>query len=353
MSSIQGIEPSPNERKIIVLTPVRDEDWVLGKFLWAYSHFADHILVLNQQSSDRSMEILGRFPKAVRVDYEENAYNESARSRILVDEARKRFGSGCVLLAFDADEIPIWSCLSSPMWSQLKLLEPGTVICFEKPEILTNPLRCVRDPYRFPCGLVDDGRVHHGKLIHGERVPFSQNGKRFMANELVIMHLARVRWIEFCVRQSYYCAIENSRATKRYWWRTIYYSPRFFRKFGAGVSEDIPNSWWEGYRESGRDLWSFHTARFNSFHLRVLRLFCEYGEPRFWRDDIWWEDWEPARIFFIEQGVSKIPGSAIRRPPALARYFWSGCANLLVFYWAVRKLFKPANARSMRAQFDL
>ena len=49
--------------KIICLTPVRNEAWILKAFLSATSLWADIIIIADQMSTDGSREIARQFPK--------------------------------------------------------------------------------------------------------------------------------------------------------------------------------------------------------------------------------------------------------------------------------------------------
>ena len=58
-----------NERPtIIVITPVRNEAWVLRAFLEATSLWADYIIIADQMSTDGSREIAKKYPKVVLID---------------------------------------------------------------------------------------------------------------------------------------------------------------------------------------------------------------------------------------------------------------------------------------------
>lgn len=93
------------DRKIVVLTPVRNEKWVLDCFLLAASQFADHIIILDQMSVDGSREIARRYEKVILIDNPSEDFNERERQEMLLREARK-LGENNVLIALDADEIP-------------------------------------------------------------------------------------------------------------------------------------------------------------------------------------------------------------------------------------------------------
>src|SRR3954453_20585511 len=88
----------------IVVTPVRNEAWILDRFLSCVSLWADHIIVADQGSADGSREIARRHSKVTLID-NPGSYDEGARQRLLLDAARS-FEGRRVIFAFDADEIP-------------------------------------------------------------------------------------------------------------------------------------------------------------------------------------------------------------------------------------------------------
>jgi len=320
------------EARIVVLTPVRDEGWILERFLIATSEFADHILILDQRSEDDSRTICSRFPKVTVLENPRVDYEEAARTRLLLEEARSRFGLGNVLIALDADEIITGDCLHSSSWMAFRQMKQGTVICFEKPEMLPQPPRQVSSSYWFPLGLVDDGSRHDGRLIHSARIPFRPDSMRYYAGDIKIMHFARLRLIEFAVRQAYYCMVENVNRSKGHRARSIYYSPHFFLRFWDEETKPCPAEWFSWYKSKGIDLWSYRTERFNSFHRRALNLFAEHGTSRFCWDDIWWENWEAARQHFTAAGVSGLPVGPLREPASPVKL----ASKLLVrFYWLI------------------
>jgi hypothetical protein len=52
-------------RKIIGVTPVKNEEWLLERFLAVTSRFADHINVADQQSTDGSRSTARTSPRSI------------------------------------------------------------------------------------------------------------------------------------------------------------------------------------------------------------------------------------------------------------------------------------------------
>jgi Glycosyltransferases involved in cell wall biogenesis len=91
------------KRKVICLTPVKNESWILERFLKCTSLWADHIIIADQNSDDGSEEIAKSFQKVIYVKNSASQFNEPERQKLLINEARKISGEK-VLVALDADE---------------------------------------------------------------------------------------------------------------------------------------------------------------------------------------------------------------------------------------------------------
>ena len=93
-----------NQPLIVCLTPVKNEAWVLDRFLQCASHWADHIIIADQGSTDGSQEIAKKYPKVMLVENKEKQFQGTGMRKLLLHESRKIPGSK-LLIALDADEI--------------------------------------------------------------------------------------------------------------------------------------------------------------------------------------------------------------------------------------------------------
>ncbi len=116
---------------LIVLTPVRNEAWVLRAFLSATSLWADHIIIADQMSTDGSREIYKEFPKVRVVDNTSPYMHQAAARRLLFKETRRILNgnTNAILFALDADEILAGDFLHTKAWKTLLSSEPND--CFE------------------------------------------------------------------------------------------------------------------------------------------------------------------------------------------------------------------------------
>lgn len=90
-------------KKILVM-PVKNEDWILEKTLSCASLWADHIIIADQNSTDRTLEICNKFNKVVVVKNDSQFHSSNVR-KLLLDTARNFDGNNAIF-SFDADEIP-------------------------------------------------------------------------------------------------------------------------------------------------------------------------------------------------------------------------------------------------------
>src|SRR5437763_8235341 len=124
--------------QIIVLTPVRDEAWILKRFLECASLWADHIIIADQSSDDSARAVAHTFPKVTVIENPNHEFSEVARQRLLIEAARRLPGP-LLLMALDADEIMSANILDSTEWRTALQAQPGTVLCFSKVDLFNSP----------------------------------------------------------------------------------------------------------------------------------------------------------------------------------------------------------------------
>ena len=85
----------------MVLTPIRNEAWILDRFLAVTSPLADHIILADQGSTDGSRAIAARYSNVVLIDNDDPGFDEARRQRLLLERARQLVPGPKVLLALD------------------------------------------------------------------------------------------------------------------------------------------------------------------------------------------------------------------------------------------------------------
>lgn len=301
-------------RKIIVVTPVKNEEWILDRFLAVTSRFADHIIVADQQSTDASRSICARFTKVHLISNDSPIYDEAHRQKLLLTEARRLSQGEKFILALDADEILTADSLAADSWILAQTAEPGSVFYFEKPDLLPGLAGCRRHHPWAPLGYIDDGAEHIGQLIHSTRVPVRSGHVRVNVDNIKFVHLAMARPLEYRARQRLYSMLERINGTKNLWQRLAYYSPAIYEGQLKLNAEPVPPCWLGPWREHGINLESFQQTDLNQYNREAIRLFTLHGSKPFFYDDVWDTDWAVlAKSFDYKKGKS-LNESEIQRP---------------------------------------
>lgn len=77
---------------IIVITPVRNEAWVLDAYLTCTSSWADYIILADQHSTDGSREIATKYEKVILVDNDLPEMNQAAARLLVRQESQDNRG---------------------------------------------------------------------------------------------------------------------------------------------------------------------------------------------------------------------------------------------------------------------
>lgn len=287
------------KRKIIVLTPVKNEAWIIEQFLKITSAFADHIIIADQQSSDKSISICEKFQKVTVVKNDSADYREDDRQNLLINKARALFPGENVLLALDADEIATASSLHPSNWEILRNAPVGSVFYFEKPDLFPDLARCIRHRQSFyPMGFVDDGNItHEPKKVHSIRVPIKSNSARIDVEDITFLHYSYVRPQVQREKFRFYSLQEAVLGTAP-WYRRR----RRYRKPNHLLplikAESIVFNWLN-YPDSLRwNVDNFEDCTNSWFNIAAAEMVAKHGEHRFWLDDIWDEDFPVSKRHF-------------------------------------------------------
>lgn len=305
---------------VIVLTPVRNEAWILPTFLACAALWADRIIVADQGSDDGSRAIAAAHPKVAVIDNPERRFGEGERQRLLIDAARQVPGPR-LLVALDADELLSANLLGSREWEMALMAPAGTSIELAKVELYGSPHQYILHTgadhgQSFPFAYVDDGAPHDGRVIHTCRVPQPRGERRRLRlKSIVVLHyqlLARAR-----------------QASKGRWYRCFERITcpdksvvEIERQHGWVARTDLPRArracppeWLAGYRARGIDVeprgdddadfwWDWD----------ILRMMREHGIAPFRYLDIWDVDWEAKRREGLRRGIVGLPETPIVAP---------------------------------------
>lgn len=282
--------PTPT---VICLTPVKNEAWILERFLECASIWADHIIVADQKSDDGSREIARAFPKVTLVENPSPTFNESGRQKILLEAARRITGPR-LLIALDADEFLTANFSTDTEWNTILQAPAGTVFRFQWPIVLSNLCSYWMFPGEFAFGFMDDSSEHIGKDIHSPRLPTPAHARTVALTNIKVMHFVATD-------------VERWRSKLRWYqcWQMLNQPERplteiyRFNHKDLNIPSDrvkaMPKEWLLGYEQQGIDMSRVVREGIYRWDKEILQLFDEYGPDRFRRVAIWDVNWSELR----------------------------------------------------------
>lgn len=274
---------------VICLTPVRNEGWMLERFLRAAELWADEVILADQGSTDETREIAARFEKVRVIDNPNPGYDEGGRQRLLLDAARELPGRRFVI-ALDADEFltPTWA--DSRQWREALEAPLGTVFAFDWVNVLADGQSAYIPSEKVPFAFIDDGSEHNGVAIHSTRIPVADLTRIRDLDELKVLHLQFTDWRRMKSKQRWYQCWELLQNTGK---RPVQIYRQYHRMDAFPESEIRPlgADWLDGYREQGIDLAPRDSGGPLWWDQEVLDWIVEHGSQRFRKLDIWDVPW--------------------------------------------------------------
>jgi hypothetical protein len=275
---------------LICLTPVKNERWILERFLTCASLWADHIIVADQGSTDGSAEIAARFPKVALVENPSPDYDEVARQRLLIEHARRIPGPR-LLLALDADEALVGDAFASLDWRRALDAPEGTVLTMQWVNVLPGARTAWLPEHAIPFGFVDDGTEHCGGRIHTPRLPVPPGSPVLELDAVKVLHFQYVDWARMKSKQRWYQCWEAIHHPEN---RPIQVYRAYHQMDALPRNRIVPlePSWLAAYAAAGVDLTDWPpTPGPLPWDEDVARWIVRYGARRFAKVDIWDVDW--------------------------------------------------------------
>jgi glycosyltransferase involved in cell wall biosynthesis len=279
--------------KIICVTPVRNERWILGTFLRAASLWADHIILADQNSDDGSREVAARFDKVRLVENSSPIFNEPERRELLMAEARKIPGPR-IVFGLDADELLSADSFTSPEWGTMLAARPGTTIWMQWVNLYDACRSCYVLPPHGAFAYSDDGRAIEGSYIHSPRIPQNRDQPSLYLSTAKVLHYQYLDWARLKSKHRWYQCLERARYPEKSA-VAIYRMYHHMDKAGDSGprpgSDSVSPSWFAGYAERGVDATSFEVDHHTFFERDTLELLAKHGARHFRREAIWDVDW--------------------------------------------------------------
>ena len=275
----------------IVMTPVRNEAWVLRLFLTVTSQWADHIVIADQMSTDGSREIAASFPKVTLIDNNNPNFNEAERQSLLVAKAREiAAGQDCILWGLDADEIFDAHFRDTKDWERIIKSKPGDVFWFKWAEICPDKEHYWISPSTYyPWMFHDDGKEPHGNYVrnmHSMRIPYPIEEKQlYYVDDFRVLHLAYLNQYRVASKRRFYTFID--------WEMNHRSSIKLSRSYAQIKKEDIvetlPSYYIYSIQNNGFDMWSMVDTEDQKCWMDdyVLERLDYYSPKAIRRLDIW------------------------------------------------------------------
>lgn len=275
---------------IICLTPVRNEAWILDKFLKCTSQWADYIIIADQNSTDESRKIALNFPKVILVENCSPSYNEIERQKLLINKARSIEGNK-LLITLDADEFLCSGFSKTEEWNTMLNGEPGDSFAFRWINIFPGYKKGWMAGY-FILALIDDGSEHNGNFIHNPRLPVSDEKKVHYLEEIKVLHYQYTNWNRMESKQRYYQCLERiSFPEKRPLNLFRIYHHMYSIKPNSII--DLHDNLFSEYENLNIEMRSgiSKTNEIFWFDKEILCFFDLYGVEKFKKEAIWDVNW--------------------------------------------------------------
>jgi hypothetical protein len=286
--------------KLICLTPVCNNAWVLRAFLEATCLWADHIIIADQNSTDGSREICKQYPKIILVENNDEDFNEASRQQLLISTAQKEITGDKVLIALDSDEIFASNYAKTADWQKIVNAKAGDVFVFKWATLDTTGKK-----YNIPdslqqWGIFDDGTQQNSKgKIHVARVPWPQNStpNEIFISDFQVIHLSALNTNNDIIKRKYYQMF-------MYLNNDINFHLNIISAFRGYTDVDdklkyekylpVPDAFFDYYSQQGINIFDLidKNASYNPIYSkRILNYFDEKGIKFFQKLDIWDKEW--------------------------------------------------------------
>ena len=186
--------------QLIVITPVRNEAWVLEAFLTHCSSWADHIVIADQHSTDGSREIAQRFPKVTLIDNPSEEMHQ-ANARRLLFETVDHIAGEKIVWAMDADEFLSDEFMHTEGWKNIINSTEGSIFCFRWQNLIGDYLHedsaeQAHSEWVYHFGANDSTAALYAdterRAIHESRLPCPLTATYTNIDDIRFIHLARL-----------------------------------------------------------------------------------------------------------------------------------------------------------------
>jgi hypothetical protein len=274
----------------ISVTPVRNEAWIINRFLDAVRMWATDVVVADQGSTDGTLEQLQHTAGVNLAINDSPVFDENHRQRLLLDRARQIPGKR-ILIGLDADEALSANVMTSRQWRDLEDAAPGTILRFRWVNILPGFEHAWIPPEPRAFGFVDDGSAHNGKRIHSPRVPQPPGAPVIDMTDVVVLHFQYVVWDRMISKHRWYQAWEHVRHQQKGPLEIFREYRHMFGSWERSEIHPVRPEWFEGYTDRGIDFRRVRSEPVTWWDREILQMLQQHGPRHFRKIDIWDRDW--------------------------------------------------------------
>lgn len=271
--------------RIICLTPVKNEAWILDKFLAATSLWADHIVIADQNSTDGSAEIANKFSKVIYIKNTNENFNEPERQKLLINEARKIEGPR-LLITLDADEFFTSNYHETSEWTRMLNAKPGSYFGFRWINLYPGFKKAWYSDGYFPWAYMDDGREHKGSFIHSPRLPITESDEVIPLDDINVLHYQYADWNRMQSKQKYYQCLERVNFPKK---NDVEIFRRYHHMYAVTKESIVPTQkkWFDFYEQAGINIKDINLVNSYWFDEETVKMFRKYDVGYFRQLNIW------------------------------------------------------------------
>lgn len=280
---------------IVVMTPVRNEAWVLRAFLEATSLWADYIVIADQMSTDGSREIAKEYPKVILIENNNREMHQAATRRLLFEEVKKIKGDK-ILFALDADEFLSGDFVNTDDWEKILNSKPGDMFCWKWMNLKRNDIKKYSTGGYYYWGAHESDSLWKGEfpdnVIHEWRIPWIQvsaDNQEYYLDGFCSIHLARVNEIRQRNKERFY-QVSTITSDKKMSFITMY---RYYHSEEDLDYVDVPQDAYAFYEKNGLDIWKYvdRDDEGQYYTTEILNYFNRYGIDKYALLGIWDKNW--------------------------------------------------------------
>ena len=186
---------------IIVITPVRNEAWVLDAYLTCTSSWADYIILADQHSDDGTREIAGKYEKVILIDNPTDEWYEYICRTRLLEEAAKIPGDK-IIFGLDADEFLSEGFEKTESWQRIIHSKGNEIFCFNWLNLFDDFTTAEYTSMHFEWAahfdasvdVVEEYRKREEHAVHCARIPCLENDRceYVSVDDFWVVHLAKL-----------------------------------------------------------------------------------------------------------------------------------------------------------------